>query len=208
MARKHDLVGLTVLAMLSVRASHPYELQQFIVHTRKDYVTGLPRSLYHAMDRLSAAGLIEPSETVRDGRRPERTVYRITDSGHRKLMAQLGSLIERPELDRPTFTAAVSLLGSLPVPAAREALRARAAAISELITTGTAQLDALRDNGLPDVVLLELEYELMMRQAELDWTEAVLARLDSGALDWPAPVRADLLEKALHQATIETEKRS
>jgi hypothetical protein len=67
-----------------------------------------------------------------------------------------------------------------------------------MIANGTAQLRALRDAGLPDVVLLELEYALAMRQAELDWTGAVLARLDSGALDWPAPLRADLLEKALH----------
>jgi DNA-binding PadR family transcriptional regulator len=208
MALKQDLVGLTVLAMLSVRASHPYELQQFIVHTRKDYVTGLPRSLYHAVDRLSAAGLIEAAETVREGRRPERTVYRITDGGRRTLMEQLSDLIERPQRDRPTFTAAVSLLGSLPVPTAREALRTRASAISEMITTGTAQLGALRDNGLPDVVVLELEYELAMHQAELDWTGTVLTRLDNGALDWTGPLRTDSLEKALQQAAIETEKRA
>jgi DNA-binding PadR family transcriptional regulator len=207
MARRHDLVGLTVLAMLSVRESHPYELQQFIVRARKDYVSGLPRSLYHAVDRLRAAGLIEADETVRDGRRPERTVYRITDGGRRALMEQLSGLIERPRLDRPTFTAAVSLLGSLPVPAAREALRIRASAISEMITTGTAQLGVLRDNGLPDVVVLELEYELAMHQAELDWTGTVLTRLDSGALDWTGPLRTNSLDKALQQATIETEKR-
>src|SRR3954447_1077003 len=207
MVRKHDLVGLTVLAMLSVRESHPYELQQFILHTRKDYVTGLPRSLYHAMDRLSAAGLIQPGETVRDGRRPERTVYRITNGGRRELMTQLSDLIEQPELDRPTFTAAVSLLGSLPVPAAHEALRTRASALREMITTGTAQLGALRDAGLPDVVLLELEYALAMRRAELDWTATAAARLGSGALDWPAPLRTGLLEKALHEATSETADR-
>jgi DNA-binding PadR family transcriptional regulator len=207
MARKQDLVGLTVLAMLSVRESHPYELQQFIVHTRKDYVTGLPRSLYHAVDRLSAAGLIEAEETVREGRRPERTVYRITEDGRRTLMEQLSRLIERPQPDRPTFTAAVSLLGSLPVPAAREALRIRASALSEMISSGTAQLGALRDSGLPDVVVLELEYELAMHRAERDWTGTVLTRLDSGALDWTGPVRTNSLGKALRQAAIETEKR-
>ncbi|MEV6347096.1 PadR family transcriptional regulator [Actinoplanes sp. NPDC051851] len=204
MARRHDLVGLTVLAMLSVRASHPYELQQFIVHTRKDYVTGLPRSLYHAIDRLTETGLIQPAETIRDGRRPERTVYRITDDGRRELGTRLSGLIEQPGLDRPTFTAAISLLGSLPVPAAREALLARAAALHETITTGTAQLGTLRDTGLPDVVLLELEYALAMHRAELDWTGTVLTRLDSGTLAWPAPIRADLLETALH----ETEQQS
>jgi DNA-binding PadR family transcriptional regulator len=205
MARGHDLVGLTVLAMLSIRDSHPYELQQFIVNTRKGYVTGLPRSLYHAVDRLSATGLIEPGETVRDGRRPERTVYRITDAGRRDLATQLQGLIERPELDRPTFTAAVSLLGALPMPTARAALHARASTISAMVTALAAQLDTLRDSGLPAVVVLELEYELAIQRAELDWINTVLARLDTGALDWSGPIRTDLLDEVLQQPTTETE---
>ncbi|GAA3309586.1 PadR family transcriptional regulator [Nonomuraea dietziae] len=70
MARGHDLAGLTVLAMLAVRAGHPYELHRFIVDTHKDYVTGLPRSLYHAVERLAKEELIVPVETTREGRRP------------------------------------------------------------------------------------------------------------------------------------------
>ena len=38
-------------------------------------------SLYPAVERLAAAGLIEPAQTAREGRRPERTVYQITEAG-------------------------------------------------------------------------------------------------------------------------------
>ena len=96
MARRPDLVGLTVLAMLSVRAGHPYELHRFIVDTHKDYVTGLPRSLYHAVEKLAGEQLIVPVETTREGRRPERTVYEITDEGRMELSTRLRGLIVNP----------------------------------------------------------------------------------------------------------------
>ncbi|MFC7618700.1 PadR family transcriptional regulator [Microlunatus sp. GCM10028923] len=199
MARGADLVGLTVLAMLSVRDSHPYELQRFIVATHKDYVTGLPRSLYHAVERLTRDELIEPAETVRDGRRPERTVYRITDEGRGHLAGRLRTLIEVPELDRRTFVAAVSLLGCLPATTARQALRTRAATITGTVTGLAEQLTALRGEGLPDVVLLELEYERAVQQAELDWIGTVLDRIEGGDLDWSGTVRLDLLDDVLRE---------
>lgn len=201
MVRGHDLVGLTVLALLSVRESHPYDLNRIIVTTHKDYVTGLPRSAYHAVDRLAKQELIEPSEMVREGRRPERTVYRITDDGRAELASRLRALIETPELDRRTFVAAVSLLGCLPVPDARQSLATRAATIAGTVTGLAAQLDALRESGLPELLALELEYERSIQQAELDWIRSVLDRLEDGGLDWSGAVRTDLLDGALHERT-------
>jgi DNA-binding PadR family transcriptional regulator len=201
MARGHDLVGLTVLAMLSLRDSHPYELQRFMIETHKDYVTGLPRSLYHAVERLTRDELIAPAETVREGHRPERTIYKITDEGRSQLAARLRALLEVPELDRRTFVAAVSLLGCLPAPAARAALRTRAATITGTVTALTGQLTALREEGLPDLLVLELEYERAVQQAELDWIGTVLERIDRGDLDWSGTVRHDLLDDVLREPT-------
>lgn len=201
MARRHDLVGLTVLALLTVRESHPYDLHRMIVSTHKDYVTGLPRSLYHAVERLTRDGLTEPAETVRDGRRPERTVYRITEQGRAELAGRLRTLLEQPDPDRRTFVAAVSLLGCLPRRDARQSLAVRAATLTGSVTGLAAQLDALRESGLPDVLLLELEYERAAQQAELDWVRSVLSRLDSGELDWSGTLRSDLLEGVLTENT-------
>ncbi|MFI6602900.1 PadR family transcriptional regulator [Nonomuraea sp. NPDC050536] len=193
MARRHDLVGLTVLALLTVRASHPYELHRFIVDTHKDYITGLPRSLYHAVERLARDELVVPVETHREGRRPERTVYEITEEGRGELVTQLRRLIEQPDPDRRTFVAAVSLIGCLTPSEAARALRTRAATIQGTLAGIDAHIRAVADSGLPEILMLETEYERRLHQADLDWAREVIVRIEKGELDWSGTVKADLL---------------
>jgi DNA-binding PadR family transcriptional regulator len=73
---KRDLTSLAVLAVLSEGVRHPYEISR-VIKTRyqNEPVGNSSRSLYHAVERLSAGGLIEVAETSREGHRPERTVY-------------------------------------------------------------------------------------------------------------------------------------
>ncbi|MEU6713879.1 PadR family transcriptional regulator [Nonomuraea sp. NPDC046802] len=184
MARRHDLVGLTVLALLTVRAAHPYELHRFIVDTHKDYITGLPRSLYHAVERLAKDELIVPAGTDRAGRRPERTVYEITEEGRKELATRLRRLLEVPDVDRRAFVAAVSLIGCLPMDEARQALRGRAATIEGAVTGMQAHVRAMADSGLPEILMLEVEFEHALQTAELDWIRKLLDRLDKRQLDW------------------------
>lgn len=188
MARRHDLVGLTVLALLSVRAGHPYELHRFIVDTHKDYITGLPRSLYHAVERLARDELIAPAGTGREGRRPERTVYEITDEGRQELHTRLRQLLEKPEPDRRAFVAAISLIGCLPMSEAHRALRGRAATIEGLLTGMEAHMRALADSGLPAVLTLEVEVERALYAAELKWINDLSGRFTRGELDWETTV--------------------
>ncbi|WP_327582607.1 PadR family transcriptional regulator [Nonomuraea sp. NBC_00507] len=200
MARRPDLVGLTVLAMLSVRPGHPYELHRFIVNTHKDYVTGLPRSLYHAVDKLAGEELIVPVETSREGRRPERTIYEITDEGRHELATRLRALLENPGGERRVFTAAVSLIGVLPVPDALQSLRTREAALEGNLAGLNGHLRALRDSGLPDVLTIELDYERALTETELAWIRRLIARLESGELDWSGTFNRDQLENVLDES--------
>ncbi|MEU7829679.1 MULTISPECIES: PadR family transcriptional regulator [unclassified Nonomuraea] len=197
MARRHDLVGLTVLAMLSVRASHPYELHRFIVDTHKDYVTGLPRSLYHAVERLAKDELIVPTKTDREGRRPERTVYEITEEGRQELATRLRRMLEQPDADRRTLVAAVSLIGALQVPDAKRALRTRTASIEGTISGIEAHRRAMAESGLPEILMLEMECEQALYTAELAWLRSVLDRLDKGELDWSGTVKQSLMVQVL-----------
>ena len=82
------LWSLSVLALLRERPMHPYELQRQMHLRHTDERLGLKRgSLYHAINQLQRDGLIEPIETSRAGRRPERTVYQITRDGEEELHA-------------------------------------------------------------------------------------------------------------------------
>ncbi|MEV0582673.1 PadR family transcriptional regulator [Nonomuraea sp. NPDC050310] len=199
MARRPDLVGLTVLAVLTVRAAHPYELHRFIVDTHKDHVTGLPRSLYHAVERLARDELIVPVETSREGRRPERTVYEITDAGRHEVALRARALLATPDADRRAFLAAVSLLGVLPAAEVARALRSRTAGLEGRLAGLEAHLREAAASGLPPVLTLETEGELALTRAELDWVREVVRRVERGDLAWPDTLKRAALDD-LHRA--------
>src|SRR5262249_56593072 len=90
-----DVLALTVLAFRTERPMHPYDVQRVIRQRHKDYAIERPRALYRAFERLARDELIEPVETSREGRRPERTVYRITDEGRAEFQHWLGHLLGR-----------------------------------------------------------------------------------------------------------------
>jgi DNA-binding PadR family transcriptional regulator len=184
-----DLVGLTVLAFLAEQPRHPYEMQRLVRQRRKDFVIGLPRSLYHAVDRLVRTGLIEPAETSRAGKRPERTRYRITEEGRAELAAWLAELISIPVPGDPLFAAALSYLTRLPPAAALHALQARAAVLEGEVVTADAQV---RELGalLPRVHLLEIEHGRAVRQAELAWLRSLIEDVRVGNLTWQPPAEA------------------
>jgi DNA-binding PadR family transcriptional regulator len=71
-------------------------------------------SLYSTIDRLLEDGLIRPVETSREGRRPERTVYAVTELGQDDLMAWLRELLARPVHEYPGFGAVLAFVAALP----------------------------------------------------------------------------------------------
>lgn len=180
-----DVTGTTVLALLAERARHPYEMHRFIIDTHKDYVSGLPRSLYHAVNRLAGAGFIEPSETSREGRAPERTVYAITDEGRAELAHRLRRMLERPDPDTTVMYAALSLIGVLDKREAERSLQTRAATLEGAVSAAETALAGL---DLPRLLLLETEYARALHATELAWLQDVLGDLRSGRLDWSGPL--------------------
>src|SRR6266700_3691399 len=124
---KHrNLWALTVLCLLRERPMHPYEMQRLIRQRHKDAFLDLKRgSLYHAIERLQRAGLIDPVETSREGRRPERTIYRLTDLGEREVLDWLRELLAQPARETSQFVAAVSFLAQLTPEDARDQLSER-----------------------------------------------------------------------------------
>lgn len=174
---------LAILSILAERPCHPYEIQRVIRERHKDFAFVPPRSLYHAVERLQQAGLIEPMETNREGKRPERTIYRITAEGNEDLITWLTQLLTTPKQEYPIFMVALSLLGNLSAEIVTRALQTRAALLEGETAGLTATLRALSVQ-LPRLVLLEMEYTLAMCQAELDWVRAILDDLRTGKVSW------------------------
>src|SRR5438067_936296 len=77
-------LALAVLACLYERPMHPYEVAQTLRQRAKHESIRLNYgSLYSVVEALDRRGLIRARETLREGRRPERTVYESTDEAQR-----------------------------------------------------------------------------------------------------------------------------
>src|SRR5271170_3620348 len=88
---------LAVMALLREAPMHPYQMQKLLRERHKDELLVLKRgSLYHAIHRLERAALIAAVLTGRQGKRPERTTYRITASGRKELLRWLQQMIGVP----------------------------------------------------------------------------------------------------------------
>lgn len=179
-----NLWGLSVLCLLRERSMHPYEMQRLIRQRKNDEFLELKRgSLYHAIARLVKGGLIEPMETQREGKRPERTLYRITDSGLKELFVWLQELLVHPARESMQFFAALSYLVHLPPGDVAGLLETRAG----VLEVEVAHLDATLDQLVPKIgrlFLLEADYWRAIRRAELAWVRSLIGDLKTGSVTW------------------------
>ncbi|AKG37149.1 PadR family transcriptional regulator [Paenibacillus durus] len=73
---------LAILGLLLERDMHPYEMMLVMKDRAIDQITKLQMgSLYYAVDQLAKNGQIAQVEIIRSSDRPDKTIYRITDSG-------------------------------------------------------------------------------------------------------------------------------
>lgn len=181
---KPGIWEIAVLALLREAPMHPYQMQRLLKERHKDEILALKRgSLYHAIGRLERASLIEVETTGRDGKRPERTTYRITAAGTELLLGTLQKIIATPRQESSEFMAAMSFLVHLSPEEALPWLVKRSQQLQGTIdglTEGlaTASTFVLRIN------LVESEYLQAMLKAELTWVRSLEDDIRTGKLSW------------------------
>ncbi len=185
MARKRPTnpLALAVLASLYERPMHPYEMASTMRTRGKDASIKLNYgSLYTVVETLERRGLIEPQETQREGRRPERTVYGITDDGRIVLIDWLSEMLGTPVKEYTQFEAALSLIGVLPPDDAAALLREREGRLDLEIRQLRAVHEMVVEREIPRLFTLESEYWLMLREAELAWVRQLAGEIERGEL--------------------------
>src|SRR5215471_14065191 len=180
MARRRAVanpLALAVLVTLMERPMHPYEMATTMRSQGKERSIKLNYgSLYTVVNNLARHGLIEAVEAGREGRRPERTVYRITDAGRKEIDDWMAELVAVPVKEYPQFEAALAELPVLAPGRALELLRDRSRALEQAIADVQAELAGL--TWLPRLFMLEAEYHLAMRDAELSWVRGLVAEFE------------------------------
>lgn len=135
-----------------------------------------PGSLYSALHRLAAEGLIAPLRTERDGQLPARTVYEITAEGRRELHVLRAEALQEIRLPPDPVDLALGMSDGLAEDALHSYLDDRVRALSAL----ASQLEHRRERAWPDQAVADdliIEHARLRIEAELSWHQLVLDRL-------------------------------
>jgi len=172
------------MALLYERPMHPYEMVSTMRERGKHESVRLRySSLYSVVGALEREGLIVPRETVREGRRPERTIYEITGAGREEFLTWLRELLREPVKEYTQFAAGLSFLPGLLPEEAVALLEERVLLLEQETGELRSHLnDAIEQYKLPRLFVVESEHELMLKEAELEWVRGLVKEIEAGEL--------------------------
>jgi len=188
--------GVMVLALLREDDMHPYEMIRLMRQRHDDRIVAITNgTLYHTVARLEKSGLLAEVGVDRDGNRPERTTYTLTDAGNHAVEAWVRRelpLLGRPVEFRVALAEAHNLGRDEVVALLSRRLSALAAARDELAegirdayaaATGAASVTAQ--------YFIEVEREHTLLAADHDWLAALLERFATPDFVWGAHEKTD-----------------
>ena len=163
---------------------HPYEMKVKMTHRGHDDVIRIKGgSIYDTVERLEEGGFISAQAPSREGRRPERTVYAITEIGREEIRRWMRDMLAEPVNEYPQFAAALAFFAVLDKEEVIRLLRARSARLESAIAARQKHLEhGLKTMGVPRMFVVEVEYGLVMNRAELAWVSSLIKDIEDGKL--------------------------
>lgn len=181
-------LALAVLACLWEKPMYPYEMTTTMRERGKEDSIRLNfGSLYAVIKSLEKHGFIRVAQTEREGNRPERVVYEITDAGRAETDEWMRELITFPVKEYPAIETGLSLLPLLAPQVAAELLERR----RDLLDADLAERRRVHEQALayplPELFMIESTYRVAMLKAERTFVADLAARIRErtlGGIDW------------------------
>jgi DNA-binding PadR family transcriptional regulator len=178
-------LALAALGLVAERPMHPYEMYQLLLQRQEDRLLKVrPGTLYHTVDRLARGGLVRAVRTEREGNRPERTTFEITEAGRRELSRRLVEMLSAPAEEYPEFPLAISQAHNLPKEQVVACLRTRLQVMSGQERYIGERFNQEDLDRVPRLFWLDVDRDRAVRGAEIAWLERLVADIESGALPW------------------------
>lgn len=182
-------LGIMALALLFEKQMHPYEMYTLLMARREDRLVKVrPGSLYHTVQRLERDKLITATGTDREGGRPERTVYAITDAGMAAVQEWVSQTLAEQQQEYPRFPVALAEAHNLERETVMDLLSRQLAHLESECSEYDAAIFDLRSrtsSPVPEAYWIEATYRLAILKAQRDWVAETIRRLTSKELPWP-----------------------
>ena len=180
-------LAFAVLGSLGERSMHPYEISTMLKGRGKDQSIKLNYgSLYSVVAALEKAGFIEAVETLREGNRPERTVYAITEAGRAEFADWLTELLGTPEKEFSQLEAGLAYLPAFPPDRVVELLEQRVVALEKQIAEAVAAHEFMQSKKFPRIFWVESEFRLDLLTAERDYAKRLAGEIRTDDLEGSA----------------------
>jgi len=178
-------LALSILELLDEQPMHPYEMASKMRARHHDEFIRLNfGTLYHSVEVLERNGWILPVEREKEGKRPERTIYKLTDSGREVLTSTLGELLRLPHKEYPHFAAGLMFMHHLTAKQSAAHLHERAETLDVIVGKFRAVLEELLRQGVSRLALIEVEHKIAMLDAERQWVRELEREINEGKLEW------------------------
>ncbi|MEV5960857.1 PadR family transcriptional regulator [Kribbella sp. NPDC051952] len=176
-------LAFAVLGSLGERPMHPYEISTVLRARGKDQSIKLNYgSLYSVVAALQKHGFVEELETIREGNRPERTVYQITPAGQEEYADWLSELLGTPSREFHPLEAGLAYLPGLPPDRVVELLEHRLEAVDTEIEQITAAHEHMASMEFPRLFWVESEFRLALLQAESAYVHQLIEEIRNDTL--------------------------
>jgi DNA-binding PadR family transcriptional regulator len=178
-----NLLALAVLSLLTERPMHPYEMSAVMRQRALTAIIKLNQSsLYSVIEVLHREGWIVPVETQREGRYPERTIYKATEAGRAELIDWLRALIRQPATEYTQFTAGLAFLGHLAPTEAATLLEEHTRHLQDQISSIRSTIEKARQFGVDRLFLVEDAYTLALQTTKLTFVQQLIREINDGTL--------------------------
>ena len=161
------------LGLLVEGPKHGYEIKLELEENLSPQIGLKIKSIYYPLQQMEADGLVEKEIGRREGRFPQKYVYRITPKGKKKF----NELIELSFLsvERPFFQLDLALyfLPLVDKSMAKRRLKARSALLKRV----KRELTLLQSNAKTNILSLILQHDLDLVEAEINSTHKIIDRI-------------------------------
>ena len=169
------LQQLILLGVLLEGKTHGYRLNEYVLHAMGQYTDIKKSKVYYTLGKMEKDGYVE-QETEREGNRPERRVYQITEQGKtyflQLLRNNLGGFIRTYFND----DIGIAFMDKLPLNEVRELLQKKRG----MIHSNLQQLKDITDHGGNWRYLIA--HDVAHLETDLTWIDEILHDMENTEL--------------------------
>lgn len=162
---------LLLLGVLLDGKMHGYKLNEYVEHTMGLYTDLKKPTCYYVLEKLEKDGYVQ-QETEREGKRPERRVYKITDEGRTYFLGLLRQHLSGHERTYYSDDICIAFMDQLPRGEVRQLLAQKQEKTLALLQ----QFREVPDHGGNWRYLIE--HNIAHLEADIAWLNSIIDELN------------------------------